>query len=116
VKARKTMKNPALIQEVISQISQQFTTKIPEIKKAIETLLEKEYIKRVDGSKDTFANVVSRPTWLYIMLSVIQTHRYARTPIPFPCVANLLTYIPTCTAVPHTHTYIAKNSRERERK
>jgi hypothetical protein len=57
-KARKTIKNPTLIQEVISQISQQFTTKIPEFRKAIETLLEKEYIKRVDGSKDTFANVV----------------------------------------------------------
>ncbi|KAJ7690002.1 ubiquitin-protein ligase [Mycena olivaceomarginata] len=34
--------NQALIQEVISQISQRFTPKIPDIKKAIETLLEKE--------------------------------------------------------------------------
>jgi cullin 1 len=53
IKARKTMKNQALIQEAISQISQRFAPKIPDIKKAIETLLEKEYIKRVDGSKDT---------------------------------------------------------------
>ncbi|KAF8207656.1 Cullin-domain-containing protein [Mycena galopus ATCC 62051] len=57
MKARKTMKNQALIQEVISQISQRFAPKIPDIKKAIETLLEKEYIERVDGSKDTFAYV-----------------------------------------------------------
>ena len=33
MKARKTMKNQALIQEVISQISQRFTPKIPDIKK-----------------------------------------------------------------------------------
>ncbi|KAL1716976.1 Cullin [Schizophyllum commune] len=57
MKARKTMKNQALIQEVISQISQRFAPKIPDIKKAIETLLEKEYIERVDGQKDTFAYV-----------------------------------------------------------
>ncbi|PPR04637.1 hypothetical protein CVT24_011855 [Panaeolus cyanescens] len=57
MKARKTMKNQALIQEVISQISQRFAPKIPDIKKAIETLLEKEYMERVDGSKDTFAYI-----------------------------------------------------------
>lgn len=71
------MKNQPLIQEVISQISQRFTPKIPDIKKvrldlsdllilfpiyasftqAIDTLLEKEYIERVDGSRDAFAYV-----------------------------------------------------------
>ncbi|KAI6147393.1 Cullin-domain-containing protein [Pisolithus tinctorius] len=45
MKARKTMKNQPLIQE------------IPDIKKAIDTLLEKEYIERVEGTKDTFAYV-----------------------------------------------------------
>ncbi|KAJ7871877.1 Cullin family-domain-containing protein [Mycena olivaceomarginata] len=53
--ARKTMKNQVLIQEVISQISQRFAPKIPDIKTAIETFLEKEYMERVDGSKDTSA-------------------------------------------------------------
>ncbi|TFY59045.1 hypothetical protein EVJ58_g6024 [Rhodofomes roseus] len=57
MKARKQMKNQALIQEVISQISQRFTPKIPDIKKAIEHLLEKEYIERVEGTRDTFAYV-----------------------------------------------------------
>ena len=33
MKARKTMKNQALIQEVIQQISQRFTPKLPDIKK-----------------------------------------------------------------------------------
>ncbi|KAF5322714.1 hypothetical protein D9619_000259 [Psilocybe cf. subviscida] len=57
MKARKQMKNQALIQEVISQISQRFAPKIPDIKKAIETLLEKEYMERVEGSKDTFSYI-----------------------------------------------------------
>ncbi|THH28821.1 hypothetical protein EUX98_g5373 [Antrodiella citrinella] len=57
MKARKTMKNQQLIQEVIAQISQRFAPKIPDIKKAIEHLLEKEYIERVDGTRDTFAYV-----------------------------------------------------------
>ena len=83
MKARKTMKNQALIQEVIQQISQRFTPKIPAIKKvrrrhacslsshrfvltgrslprvcqAIDHLLEKEYIERVEGTRDTFAYV-----------------------------------------------------------
>lgn len=35
MKARKTMKNQQLIQEVISQISQRFSPKIPDIKKVI---------------------------------------------------------------------------------
>lgn len=38
MKARKTMKNQALIQEVITQISQRFTPKIPDIKKASHDL------------------------------------------------------------------------------
>ena len=57
MKARKTMKNQPLIQEVISQISARFAPKIPDIKKAIDTLLEKEYIERVEGTRDTFAYV-----------------------------------------------------------
>ncbi|KAF8917037.1 Cullin-domain-containing protein [Mucidula mucida] len=57
MKARKSMKNQQLIQEVISQISTRFAPKIPDIKKAIDTLLEKEYMERVDGTRDTFAYV-----------------------------------------------------------
>lgn len=57
MKMRKTMKNQALIQEVISLISTRFSPKIPDIKKAIDTLLEKEYMERVEGTRDTFAYV-----------------------------------------------------------
>lgn len=74
MKARKTMKNQALIQEVITQLSPKFAPKIPDIKKvcimmeshsashhgyhqAIDTLMEKEYIERVQNTRDTFAYV-----------------------------------------------------------
>ncbi|KAI0272076.1 Cullin family-domain-containing protein [Russula aff. rugulosa BPL654] len=52
MKVRRTMKTQPLIQEVILKISQQFVPRIPDIKKAIDTLLEKEYIERVDGTRD----------------------------------------------------------------
>ncbi|KAF8130037.1 Cullin family-domain-containing protein [Mycena galopus ATCC 62051] len=57
LKARKTMKIQVLIQEVISQISQRFAPKILDIKKAIEVLIEQEYIERSGGSRDSVAYV-----------------------------------------------------------
>ena len=57
MKARKTMMLHPLVQEVISQISTRFTPDVPDIKKAVDTLLEKEYIKRVEGELDTFTYV-----------------------------------------------------------
>jgi len=54
MKARKTLKNQALIEEVISLISQRFIPKIQDIKKAIEALIEKEYIERAKGQRETF--------------------------------------------------------------
>jgi len=60
MKYRKRLKTQALVQEVISQIcqNQKFAPKISEIKKAIEKLLEKELIERVDGERHTFAFVL----------------------------------------------------------
>lgn len=43
MKARKTMKNQALIQEVISQTSQRFAPKIPDIKKVMQLLFMFEH-------------------------------------------------------------------------
>lgn len=57
MKARKSMKHSALVIEVVKQISARFEPKIVDIKKAIDALLEKEYIERVEGTRDTYAYV-----------------------------------------------------------
>ena len=48
-----TMKHVALVQEVTAQISTKFTPKVPEIKKAIDHLLDKEYLERTEGQNDS---------------------------------------------------------------
>jgi cullin 1 len=47
------MKHQALIQEVTASISTKFIPKIPEIKKAIDHLIDKEYLERDENSTDT---------------------------------------------------------------
>jgi cullin 1 len=70
------LKNQALIAEVVSQISQRFTPKVADIKKAIETLLEKEYIERAEGQRDVSALIALVP----------RTH--PRADLQLPCMSS----------------------------
>ncbi|TIA90432.1 hypothetical protein E3P99_01575 [Wallemia hederae] len=55
MKARKTLKYQNLIQEVISIVQSRFSPKVSDIKKAIEALLEKDYLERnLEAGRDVF--------------------------------------------------------------
>jgi cullin 1 len=54
MKSRKKMKHVQLVQEVIQQVKARFPPKIPDIKKNIEALMEKDYIERLEGDEISY--------------------------------------------------------------
>eukprot|EP01087_Luapelamoeba_hula_P016964 TRINITY_DN5286_c0_g1_i1.p1 TRINITY_DN5286_c0_g1~~TRINITY_DN5286_c0_g1_i1.p1 ORF type:complete len:750 (+),score=121.38 TRINITY_DN5286_c0_g1_i1:207-2456(+) len=57
MKARKTLAHHTLVSETISQATSRFQPHVPMIKKCIESLIEKEYLKRHDNETNTYSYV-----------------------------------------------------------
>jgi hypothetical protein len=57
MKARKTLEHTLLIQEVSSLAKTRFDPRIKLIKKCIETLIEKEYLKRTENPTAEYSYV-----------------------------------------------------------
>jgi cullin 1 len=53
MKMRKTLKYGQLIAETLTQLTSRFNPKVPSVKKAIDVLIEREYIKRQESSFET---------------------------------------------------------------
>jgi cullin 3 len=59
MKQRKKLGHQELLIEVVEQLKNRFAPDIGSVKKRIESLIEREYLERVDGSRETYKYLVS---------------------------------------------------------
>lgn len=57
MKSRNVLSHALLVSETIAQCAKYFTPKVPSIKKNIDLLIEKEYLKRSEGKRDEYTYV-----------------------------------------------------------
>lgn len=58
MKQRKTFNHQRLVIEVVEQMKSRFSPDMGSVKKRIESLIEREYLRRVEGSRDTYEYLV----------------------------------------------------------
>ena len=58
LKSRKTIKHQELVMEVVGSLKERFRVDPPEIKKAIDSLIERDYMERAEGTRDTYNYLV----------------------------------------------------------
>jgi hypothetical protein len=63
MKSRKTLKHQTLIQETVTQLSSRFHPKVQDIKRAIDHLLDKEYLQRVENDRNMLEYLAVRLLW-----------------------------------------------------
>ena len=72
MKSRKSLKHQTLIQETVTQLQSRFAPKVSDIKRAIDQLIEKEYLTRMDGDRNMLEYLAVRRL-LSLLLALILT-------------------------------------------
>ncbi|BGP58323.1 hypothetical protein JCM8202_002945 [Rhodotorula sphaerocarpa] len=54
MKSRKTLKHQQLVAETIDQLKARFQPRVPDVKKAIDAMIDREYIEREEGTRDSY--------------------------------------------------------------